>query len=92
MTRLHTDGASFPVVRKMDSGLYVIRTGMDRDMWVLRKLRKSSKCVATGKQLTKGEQHYAPITHKDHRGWRLHRDYVEAQTDDLVSKNTGKEA
>lgn len=71
--------AQFPVLRKMTDGLFVIRTGNDRDMWVLRTLRKSSKCVATGQQLTKGEQHYAPITNKDHRGWRLHRDYVEGQ-------------
>lgn len=68
---------NFPVVKRMSDGLYVIDAGRDRDMWTLRKLRRESKCVATGRQLSKGELHYGPITNGAHRGWRLHREYVE---------------
>jgi hypothetical protein len=68
---------NFPVLRKMSDGLFVIDTAGQCDMWTLRKLRKPSKCVATGRQLVKGERHYGPVTNGDHRGWRLHREYVE---------------
>lgn len=72
---------NFPVQKKIADGLYVIRVGEcgDPAMWTLRRLRKQSKCVATGKRLEKGEQHYGPIGNMDYRGWRIHREYVEQQ-------------
>lgn len=70
------------VDRKMADGLYVISTTSIRGdeghaMWTLRKLRKNSRCVQTGKPLLKGEEHYGPIGNMDYRGWRVHREYVE---------------
>lgn len=70
----------FPVVKKFDTGCYVILTGEDRDIWVRSKMRKASTCSATDTPLAKGEEHYRPLTNRNHRGWRLLRAYVEDQT------------
>lgn len=70
------------VERKLAEGLYVvwaetIRGVEGRAMWTLRKLRKKSRCVETGKTLNAGEQHYGPIGNMDYRGWRVDREFIE---------------
>lgn len=76
---------SITIERQMSPGLFIahtrsIRGDEGRAMWTLRKLRKSQKCVVTGKQLTKGELHYGPVGNMDYRGWRVHRDWFESQS------------
>lgn len=72
------------VERMLAPGLFSVSTTSirgeeGRAMWSLKKLRKDSPCAATGKQLRKGELHYAPIGNMDYRGWRVHRDYMEGE-------------
>lgn len=79
---IHRCRMSIIVERQMAPGLFVAHTQSIRGdeghaMWTLRKLRKSQKCVVTGKPLTKGEFHYGPIGNMDYRGWRVHRSFFE---------------
>lgn len=69
----------FRIVRRMADGLYVVETKGHSAMWTLRKLRKKTHCSATRVDINKGEVHYGPIGNMDYRGWRLHREFVEAR-------------
>ena len=67
------------IAERKGEGLYSICTDGDPALWSLRRLRKDTRCAATGQPLCQGEFHYAPIGNMGYRARRLSRAYVEKE-------------
>lgn len=69
--------ASVRMVQRLAEGLVKIRFDGDTALWAQAKLRKSTRCAATGSALKPGDMAYRPLENQMYRSSRVAASWVE---------------